>query len=423
MRKTPQALLRDVYLAKFEDVTTPDFGVEVEMPLINLSGAPVDRAFAHALMECARDRLGFVPTARTADGIICNAELPLGDALSFDTTINTVEFSLRHELSIVPMAERFYRYMGVLQPFCEAHGHRIVGRGINPNALTADPSPLKLPSVLAKAEYLRTRTFHGDGTVFHSYSASTQTHLKPPTGALPEWLTLFWRLDFAAAYLFANSPALPEQLISHIASLRDSGDVLCFRDLLWRYCGAPNTEFVDRPFRSMDDVQRHLMKLKLFVVPDGEGGFLHMEPTPFDEYFSRDAVDPSDIQYFRPLEAVSVSRFGTIEIRSTCTQPLDQVFAPVAFYVGLSARAAQAKALLDAFIDDNGISLKSSEMRAYAIRGQYFAGKDETHAFLRSLMDVARQGLIGRGAGEEQYLPDLSTTGEITNPATRELRR
>jgi glutamate--cysteine ligase len=417
--------INQYFIAKFLNKQESYIGAEIEMPLINLDKRPVEIDFAMALVRFLAEKFGFDPTAKTIEGYPYKASNEAGDVFSFETTFNTIEFSLQREKSVMTMANRFYGYLEALQEFVKQNGYLICGRGINPYAEFADAEPLHSSATLAKAEFLRNFTLHGNGEIFHAFCASTQTHLDVSPDRLIPLLNLLGRLGFADALLFANSlPFAPSIRMRCPGLLAFSDQTRCFRDILWQLCGAPNTTAYDRDYQSWEEIRRHLLELKLFVVSDERGGYRAIRPVSVADYYANDTAPERDMEYFRPLEPISLSRYGTVEIRSTCTQPLANIFIPVAFYVGLAFRIEEALELVHEFFSSNGITEVNSVLRRKAILGEQIASAENTAFFLKELVEIAYRGLVCRRCGEEVFLGRLKVkNGNIQCPAAQELSR
>lgn len=417
------------FLDKFSENSEDYIGAEIEMPVINLKKEPVAPVFLRAMVSLLEQEFGFCPVEFTLDGFPVKSVSRGGDAFSFETGFNTIEFSMAKKKSVTELAGEFYRYLRALKKLEIAYGHLICGTGINPYAQYADPRHLNTPVMRAKSEFLRKFTTHHDGEIFHAFSASTQTHLDVNRAELPDMLNLLNKLSFADAALFANSlPFFHERASFTQAlpqSLRDGLDkpVLCYRDILWKLCEAPNTQAFEGEFLCVGDIANHMSKLKVFIVNDENGAYQPIRPISFSDYFS-DATKPEgDIQNFRSLEPVAVSRYGTIEIRQTCTQPLSEVFAPVAFYAGIAKNQRKALELTDDFLRENKISQSGAQLRYKAVCQEEIAPQDTISRFLTDLLTVSEQGLKTRNFGEEKYLGRLTGKMETVEcPAKKQLR-
>jgi len=393
-----------------------------------LSKKPVESEFLGAMLELLQDAFGFRPTEFTMEGFPVKAVNENGDVFSFETSFNTLEFSMGQKKSIIEVADHFYLYLRALKKLEKRYNHLICGMGINPYAQYADSRPLNTPSMLAKSEFMKTFTTHLDSESFHTFSASTQTHIEVKLPKLPVFLNLLEKLSFVDAMLFANSLPFPYQEPEWKAKLPSTlqremhKPDLCFRDTLWRLCEAPNTAALDRTYGSVDDIAAYLMELKVFIVGDGRGGLQPIRPVKFSDYFQDGRKPEEDIAYFRSLAPAAVSKYGTIEIRQTCTQPLSKVFMPSAFYAGLVVDYQSASDLVDEFMRENGIQAAGSILRHKAAHQETIAPREKINTFIMNLLEASRRGLKKRSFGEEKFLEGVtSPEGFIECPAEKQL--
>lgn len=422
MKGRADQLIEKYFIQKFKEKGEVYVGAEIEMPLIHLDQTPVETAFVWKILTLLKNRFSFVMVRATNEGIPYEAGCPAGDTFSFDTTFNTIEFSMGKEKEIGLIKKRFCSYAGAIQELAGENGYLLCGMGMNPYAVYADADPLHAPSVAAKAAFLREYTSHHEGEMFHAFCASTQTHVDVRSCELPAVLNLLGRLTFVDGLLFANSLPLPVQLRKKCPVLLPVPEGLtCFRDILWERSEAPNTHAFEGTYHSLKEISEHLKKLKLFIVSDGKGGFKPIRPVTFAEYFSDREHPEKDIVCFRPLEPISPSRYGTIEIRCTCTQPLDQAFVPVAFYTGIVKKHRETGERLERFLEENHIRAGNRDLRQRAVCGAYIADKRRVRDFLRELVAVSERGLRERGYGEEELLKPLKQRKDILMcPAKRE---
>lgn len=429
MRSSAEALIYRLFIDKFAGKGEPCIGVEIEMPVVNLACRAVETGFIAAMLDLLKQRFAFTPTRFDQNGFPIEAVNPRQDAFSFETTFNTIEFAMAKKPGIDQIAANFYSYVTALQELAHEHHHLICGMGINPYAAYADSKPLNSPVMLAKAEFLKNFTSHHDGEIFHAFSAACQTHLDVELSQLPDLLNLLGKLAFVDAMLFANS--LPfayagnRKFIARLpASLQRemAHPTLCFRDILWRLCEAPNIRPYDRDYASLEEVVKHLLDLKIFIISDGSSGFKAIPPVRFADYIARERWSEADLSCFRSLEPVAVSRHGTVEIRQTCTQPLADSFAPAAFYTGIAENITVASELVHDFWQDNQINISNSQLRRQAVSREMATPADRLREFINNLLAIAAAGLKKRKRGEDKYLGRfLKPDHEVKSPAQRQL--
>ncbi len=430
MRSRAEELIYKYFIDKFAEKKETFIGVEIEMPVINLNKQPVQPEFRKALVDLLVRRFNFRPVKFTLEGFPIEAVNENRDTFSFETTFNTIELAMGKKRSLNEIVRSFYKYLGAIIKLAQEHNHLVCGMGTNPYMQYADSKPLNTPSMLAKSEYLKKFTTHHDGEIFHAFSAATQTHLDPTLPMLPVLLNLLGRLAFVDGILFANSPLFPldmnSERMAHLPpGLRAklASPTLCFRDILWSECEAPNAEAYDGQYGCIGDIVNHLLDLKLFVVSDGEDGFKPIQPVKFAEYFAGGDHSEKDLACFRSLEPVAVSKHGTIEIRRTCTQPLAEIFVPPAFYLGIAENYQKVIELANDFWRESRITVSNSELRRRAVFQEMIAPPEKMRLFISSLVAISLEGLKKRNFGEEKYLGCLKTGDDfMESPARRQLR-
>lgn len=382
-------------------------GVEIELPLVSAQNTAVTPGFIRALAGHIA-HLGFTETKRTLDGDVCEWVNENEDICSFETTWNTLELSMKNTPSLGALAKRFYALLIKLQEFCTDQGYFLCGRGINPNCASICTAPLRTPILLAKSSYLKQHTKHHDGEIFHSICASVQTHLDATnTDQYIERLNLLRRAYVFDALFFANSMPPDGPMIGQRPALRDIDlDTLCFRDELWRHCDAPNIIDCAAAISNVDGLCRYLMDLKLFILPDGDD-FYPIPPISFARYCEQTGNGAAALRCFRSLAPVAPTQKGSLELRSTCTQPLDALFAPSAFYLGLAENHALAKGKIDDIYQHRFSGSTPLQVRDALMKGSNEALRRHMKQDGLELLDIAISGLTGRAYGEERFLLPL----------------
>ena len=81
------------YIAPTQKKRGEYIGIEIEMPIINLSKKPVEEAVAHKMAEAFRRHFSFKVAARDSEGTPYNLiNEKSGDSLSFDCSYSNLEF-------------------------------------------------------------------------------------------------------------------------------------------------------------------------------------------------------------------------------------------------------------------------------------------------------------------------------------------
>ena len=127
-----------------------------------------------------------------------------------------------------------------------------------------------------------------------------------------------------------------------------------------------------------------------------------------------------DLDYLRTFKFEDLTFRGTIEFRSVCCQPIRDCMTVAAFHLGLKNNLHKADVLLseDHVIYHHGYT--AGELRKMFVRDSLpsFVDRDSLYDFAQMLLDTAKEGLTGRGYGEEALLEPLyKRLEEKTNPA------
>jgi len=415
-------------------------GVEFELPIVNLSREPVEFDVVHRMVEAFVSEFAFDDFKYDDEGNICSALDPVtGDDLSFDCSYNTLEFSFGREENMLVIWDRFRIYYRFISSFLQENGHGITGMGLNPYFEYNDIVPVPNGRYRMLLHHLRSYEKYADQMLFHKIpyygliACSAQTHLNAEEEDLPDMINSFNRLEPLKAILFANSP------------MEDSeGGYLCVRDHLWRESmhglNPHNVDGWNIQVESTDEIIAYIRSMSLYCT-ERDGKYINFPPTPLDDYFSKESMsgeyydggeyrqiswqpELSDLEYLRSFKFVDLTFRGTLELRSTCMQPVREAMTVPAFHLGLSARRRELKYLLrDASIYKQGFN--PVELRKLFVRRRWpvFADREEYRELLQNLVALAANGLEGRGFGEEVLLEPLKERARrMESPALEAIR-
>ncbi|MCH5188090.1 MAG: hypothetical protein J1F63_06765 [Oscillospiraceae bacterium] len=393
-------IIYDRFMKPFEGKTTgKNVGVELEFPLISLDGGEVDRPYAAAIMDWLGEK-GWTCVLSGTGGEQLFMENSCGDCLSFDNSYNNFEFSLNYSDDLCELSGRFNGYLAEVQEYFRSGGMALVGCGTNPNKKRI--SQLHVPF----ATYDMVDKFLHEGKAEHGYPdfpaylSSVQTHLDVSLNELPAAYTLFARLDFLRAMLFANSPDW------------DGQGYRLYRDYLWEksaFGSCPNiTGKVDAEFKSVDDIVDYFLEKGMFNRIRN-GVYETFAPVGIKEYFEDPAygAEERDIECYLSFKSVEATCRGTLEVRGDCAQPFNRAFAPPAFNLGILAARDKAAERTEEFFRENQIIKPNSELRDIVCRGddvEKIAPKEQLDKFKADMLSIARSGLAARGKGEERLL-------------------
>ena len=386
------------FFRPFERKTTAGrIGVELEFPLIKIGGGDIDKDYAASVMEHFLAK-GWKVALEGTGGEPLFIENDRGDCLSFDNSYNNFEFSLNHSDDLTDLETRFREYLSQVQEYFNKGGMELVGRGTNPNqpGLTVFHVPFSTYNMVS--EYLRSG--RGENPDFPAFLSSVQTHLDVNLDRLPEAYTLFARLDFLRALLFANSPDW------------EGKGYRLYRDHLWEsssFGACPNiTGKVDGSFGTVDDLVDYFLQKGMFNrIRDGK--YETFAPVNIREYFDNPAYGsrPEDIECYLSFKSVELTCRGTLEVRGDCAQPFDRAFAPPAFNLGVLCAMDEAKALTEEFFRSNNITATNTQLRNIVCDGrdvELIAPVDRLVGFAEDMCALAAAALKNRKKGEERLL-------------------
>lgn len=422
------------YILPTKRQPTDCVGVEFEFPVINKKHGPVDFQVVHKLSESFVKEFGFERIERDDDGFIYSAfSARNGDDLSFDCSYNTLELSFGKEENINGIYARFVKYYEYIQAYLSAYDHMISGMGINPGRMVNENVPIPNERYRMLLHHLMSyKKYEGD---FHQYpnfglfSCASQVQLDVGEETIAQTLNVFNRLEPLKSVLFANS-YLPET------------DQLCSRDDLWgkslHGINSHNVGEYKVELRGNDDVLRYIKSMSIYSM-ERAGKYINFEPMPLSEYFSREFVtgeyfdgelyrlltftpEPEDLQFLRSFKFEDLTFRGTVEFRSVCQQPVREIMSVAAFHAGLAKKLDALDSLLreDDLISGSGFTI--SELR-HIFNGAVwpsFIDRDGLSKLLLAVLDIAKEGLIERNKGEEQFLTPLYERARTTqSPAAR----
>lgn len=435
--------LYERYIKPTEQKTEKYIGVEIEMPIVNLSHQAVDFAVVHQLTAAFLQEFHFVPAGIDEEGHIYSAiNQKNGDVFSYDCSYNNMEFSFGKEKQLRTIHERFKIYYSFVQHFFKPYNYTLTGMGINPHRKLNHNTPIEngrykmlFHHLSSSSKYAFLPMYFHHYPQFGMFSSASQVQLDVTKEELPSVINTFNQLEPIKALLFNNSVLLGE-----------NEELLCCRDMLWENSthgiNPHNVGMYDCEIQTVDDLLHYISTVAIYCV-EREGKYLNFTPVNILEYFTLDTLtgeymengkihslqfhpQPEDIAYLRTFKFEDLTFRGTIEFRSACCQPISDVMTVSAFHLGLLHKMAELKQLLaqDTSLYHNGYS--AAELRRQLVNHHLpaYIDTEKLYELTRRVLDVCRQGLAERGFGEEQYLLPLYTRIEKrTNPAKTMLDR
>lgn len=395
--KNPREIIYERFITPFADKSVGNIGVELEFPLINTNGGDIDTEFVASIMGFIEGE-GFSCVLYGTGGEKLFMENEDGDTLSFDNSYNNFEFSMMYGDNLLEIKNRFDNYYTMVQEYLARENHALAGRGTNPNYHNIGVNHTPFSTYNMVQEYLHKFSGEHNYDDFPAFISSVQTHLDIPETLIPSAYTLFPRLDFVRGLLFGNSPDF------------EGRGWRIFRDYMWEKSGfgnCPNiTGSIDKSFENIDDVIDFFTQKGMFNRIRG-GKYEIFTPIPIKDYFLQTDANEEDIECYLSFCNVELTRRGTLEVRSDCTQKEGRFFMPPAFNLGILHNMEKAKEALDTFIKNCSIEKSNSVMRKLVAesREEEIAPKYILDELCAKMLDIAREGLIKRNKGEEILLP------------------
>lgn len=393
-------------------------GTEIETVFFSLKGEKNNKEVMCKAFDYMIEHYGFHKAIVGTDGYAVRIENGK-DSISADYSYEVLEFSMGKSRNIHEIQERFHSYAKPLTIFLKEKGYLFTGMGSNlfhkefedDSQYTHDPFYNKV------REYVLTYTTHKDPSSFYTLMASTQSHLDIEGKELLKTYNLFQKLEFVRGILFSNS--IPNLSAMH-KSISCPENLLCARDLIWDTQGLPNTGVVEHDFVNIEELVEHYTHLKLFIRAS-ENGLEIFEPISLQTYFEDETKLSEGLATFRSFEHVVLNNYHALEVRSDCTQPLLDAFAPLAFNLGISEMADSAMEAVNTFLQENQIQKNNAQLRYMVITDQPIVEDSIMKNFLMQIYEISKAGLENRNLGEEVYIACLKERIEsgLYSPAKR----
>lgn len=416
----------------------PDYiGVEIELPVVNLSGKPVDEAVSISVAERFTEHFGFVPEGYDSAGELTSAkDTATGDILSFDCCYSNLELSFGKAVSLFEVRDRFEKYIRFLNAEFAKHNYTLTGMGVNPHADINHNKPIQNERYRMLYHYLHSYPRHTkevdirfhERPDFGTFTSASQVQLDVRYDELTDVINVFGLLEPYKALLFANS------------YLPDYPEFLCVRNMLWEHSmqgyNPHNVGMFAQKISSVDELVDYIGTQSIYCTMR-DGRYVDFTPVAIDEYFSKDRIDgeyfdgesyrkisfspeSSDIDHLRTFKFEDLTFRGTIEYRSSCCQPLSEAMTVAAFHTGLKEKLPELKELIenDRVIYSHGYSALELQKLLSKRRIPDFLDQSAVEKQLTNILDLASAGLIKRRLGEEILLDPLYERAERhTNPA------
>lgn len=417
---TAKELLKQRYYEPIKEQPELFVGIELEYPVVNLSGNATDVSLTKQLLVYLLDNFDFQADKYDSDNNpIQLIEQASGDMILFEVSYNTIEFAFAKASRIAEVEERLDTYLSMIQPYLRNHNHELQGWGVNPNWAKNDNSPVKSPRYEMLMDFLelskaKNNPFFHNYPEYGSFICGSQVQLDVSKLSYLRVLNAFNQIEGPKAVLFANSEFWGSDW-----------DLAISRDVFWENSMhgvfEENAGIFPRMFKNEDDYFSYLSETAIFTAKRAEETY-YFEPIRAKDYLNKSAIQawsihgkevsikPSedDFKTHRSYQFQDLTTRGTIEFRSVCTQPFSATFAPAAFYLGLLVNLERLENILKESPFFEAFDFDYPRIR------RLFSKKDISDTDLKlifplteALLVCAEDGLKSRGFGEEIYLAPL----------------
>ena len=399
-----ELLVKDRF-SKFEKISPKTIGVEIELPIINKNHNCIEMSNIQELFKFLIDELDFNVEKKDNQGnVILLINENNGDKISLEYSENTIEISLKEDYNLYNLKSRFEKYVHFIQKELNKFNYELQGEGINPNFKNINRNCLDDDRYLIIQKILtRTNKNKSIYNEFCAYICSIQTHLTPSIEDLVNVINVFSCIEWVKSILFSNSYI--EELHSNLAR-----DYLCEASNF----GKQNTG-TNMIYMNLDDLISDYCKRKLHYI-EREKRFYMIESQSLETFFNKTKIlgtdindnarlfvpDAEDIKSFRSYKNVEVTTRGTIEIRSDCTQNIDDIFDVIAFNVGIFEKHKEINDLVKKYgFEDNIIERRKRKNVNPKIN-------ENEKAFIIKLIEIVYEGLRSRGKKEEDLIKNIN---------------
>lgn len=401
-------LVENTYLGNLKSKKESRIGVEFEYLLISkekVSYKQIGKEFMESLLE----REGFNNPLVNDEGIIARIDVD-GDSFSFDAYYSTLEFSISPMKSLNEIYDRWNKYIHIAKDFYEKRGIFLSGIGEN-RYHDIDFEGVKDNGIFFIVKSIENEYSEDRIKKYIAHISSIQTHLDIKHEDFLKAYNLFNEMCFVDALLFANSPATV-----------GGKDFLLYRDEEWRQVGF-ESEVFDQQFEDFDELINEIIEEKQYItVKDGK--VCTIIPQSIREYYKKDDSADEEFKCFRSFRKIIMNKFGCLEFRGDCIQPVADCLVTTAFHLGISEKLDEAILLVGQMKKELSLTKSNSQLREMAMRGEEIGDEAVLQKYLGSLYEIAYKGLKERGFGEEKYLLGLKKRiDNFESPAKTFIRR
>lgn len=430
------------YIEPTKHKTKRCFGIEIEMPIINLNKKPVELDVVFETARAFAEKFGFKPSGFDDNGFP-NAQIDeeTGDELSFDCCYSNLELSMGKADDLFEIKNRYEMYYSFLNEYFGKFNYTLSGMGINPYYNIHDNQPVPNERYRMLYHYLHSYKEHkgvGTDVVFHdhpdfaTFTSASQVQIDVGRNVV-DIINVFGKIEPYKSVIFANS-YLPER-----------PDLMCSRNMLWEHSmqgyNPHNIGMFDEDLKDEKELIDYIKTTSIYCTMR-KGKYIDFTPIKVSEYFQRDKItgqffngkkyeeitfEPclDDLQYLRTFKFEDLTFRGTVEFRSCCCQPVSESMTIGAFHMGLLENFEELKKLTDNdnVIYNHGYNALELQKLFSCRELPEFVDKKKLSEQIINILDISKEGLKKRGFGEEKLLKPLYSRAEkLESPALKIVR-
>ena len=392
------------FIAKFpaERPALRTIGREAEYPVVTVSGEAANVPRLLEELRAAGNLAAHYDSGQArlivgVDGSDFNYALEVG--------IGTIEINSRPCNTLFEIEAIMNQAVQQVVHLAVRHDWRVLGYGIQP----VSPPTLKIMS--PKQRYQSLYRAMGPNWLWYTVTASDQCQMAIAQDELVQILNVGNLMAPVLIALCANSPVYAGRP-SPFGSARE-GRMAEIHANEYRH-GMPA-----QPYTSIADYVRRVSQATYLIVQ--EGGAIIPSRHPFSEYLRTHGPDFAAFLFHEHYiwnSARLRTTYGTVEIRPACQQPWGEQMAAMALTVGLIEAVDPIERYIQTGLGEDYWSI----MRTYHQQAIRFglAAPQPLPNFLPTMVELAQDGLLRRGQGEERLLaPIYNRLARRQNPAQR----
>lgn len=394
-------------------------GAELKFPLVEADGRAGSYDTVCELWEYLQG-LNWQPLRDKMTGRIIGASKPgpMNDTVAgCETGFCKTEFSLAHAANLFELQNALSELLDELRPFCERNNVRFLCYGIQPVTPPNKNLVMKKGRTSPWAKVFDSNRYvpaeHGNDSHLFTINAASHTHISVSLNEIIDAVNVLNGFAGAQIALTANS---------NIWRGRLDNSYKCVAEKFWDWW-IPDGNRVgipDRPFNDIRDYVSTVAQLRpVFAMRDGKPIILRTYGS-FDEYYNSEkavGIDPQGrrtelVPKQRDIDLhnscywynARISRYFTVENRANDQQPPGELLCISALTLGLVSALAEATEEISSYRWETLRAMRETACRN-GVKGR--TGELTVATLAQRMLEIAREGLLKRGLGEEMFLEPL----------------